>query len=100
MRSANLPQCCGIVLVSDFGNTQHALNSYKYNCEQVSNFLDNEIKFARSGRQSMVMATLNDEQMETIGSVFRKKGFRRVANNFHKNHNSTIYVLVKKLTYE
>lgn len=93
------PQCCGIKLLTDFGNTPHARDENKYTPDQADKFIKTAINNARFENLSMVMITLNNDQMKVFKSVIKENGFKTVCKNFHENHNSTIFVLVKKLIY-
>lgn len=97
MNLIDYPGCCGIYILKDFGNTPNSLIQKKYTEQEVDDFLKNSIKIGLGAKISMLIASIDGYQMKKFKKVFKENGFIVRNKNKHFNHNSTIYVLVKKL---
>lgn len=96
MTTAAFPFCCGISIIADFGNTNHALNSKKYTKEEVENFLESRAEFGSYGGGAFKMIVLNDDQNKLFKGLMKKYGFRCIAKNYHSSHDSEIFIYIKK----
>lgn len=102
MKVTNFPDCCGIDILSSFGNTNTAINRTEYTREEVREFLKESAKnevFGWSKQNAFEIVTLNGDQFDKIGDVFIDEGFEVVGKNEHIKHNSIIYILIKSFKY-
>lgn len=100
MKSQQFPDCCGIKILSSFGNTQVAIDRTDYTKEDIKDFLKQEARdevfFSRNAYQ---IVTLNNDQFDKIGDIFQEEGFVLISQNIHIKHNTIIYILLKTLVY-
>jgi hypothetical protein len=105
MQAQAFPNCCGIEIVSQFGNTNIAIDRTEYTRDDIKKFLKDreniqkDINPFTGGNNVFIMATLNNEQFDKIGDIFIEEGYEVLAKNEHIKHNSIIYILVKALKY-
>lgn len=102
MKVTYFPDCCGINILSQFGNTLTAMDRTEYTKEDVRDFLKKQAKnevFGFSQQNAFEIVTLNNEQFNKIGDIFIEEGFEVIAQNEHIKHNSIIYILLKKFNY-
>lgn len=99
MQSGDLRTCCGITLLSEFGNTATAIVRTKFTPKEVEDYLKSQEKTARMLWKSTLMASLNDEQKQVLGHIFKKLGWRVVSKAYHPVHQQHLYVLIKNLKF-
>lgn len=97
MKSTQITDCCGVYVLSEFGNTSIAIDTKKYPPEEITNFLKENINKYKTYGYSMLLTTLNHEQKEKIGHLFTENKFELVSKSYHPNHDSQIYVYIYKL---
>src|SRR6476646_47198 len=97
MKVSGLIDCCGILVLSGFGNTSTAIDRNEYSKEEVSKFLDDKIKSNEWQRFGIFLATLNQEQYDLFKDLFLERGFISSERNYHPNHDSYIYILTKQM---
>lgn len=90
MRTENFPSCCGLTLLTQFGNTNAALDSNNYSVEEVDAFLKQN-NYWNTG----VMATLNTPQYKKLSQVFLDNGFKLISQFYYGGHGNDIYILLK-----
>lgn len=102
MKSTPFPDCCGVKILSQFGNTFTAIDTSSYKEEEIRDFLKEQARnevFGWSEHNAFQIVTLNNEQFDKISYIFIEEGFEVIAKNPHIKHNSIIYILLKTLKY-
>lgn len=95
MKASEFPDCCGIIVLSGFGNTMVAHDNTNYSQKEIDDYLSrSEISYKL---KAFLIATLNQDQKNKIGEVFEKKGWEMVGDSYHPIHDSQIYIYIKKL---
>jgi hypothetical protein len=104
MIDTQFQHCCGIRILSDFGNTETSLGENEGRAVQkktikafIKSALEDQIKY---GGKSMVLIALNAEQTEKLGKLVEDEGFKAVAsgnNRPHRNNLITLYVYERKV---
>jgi hypothetical protein len=93
MTSQDFPSCCAITLLTDFGNTETALDTTHYTKDEVDWFLKEKIK--QNWTNTGLMAVLNSDQHKSLISVFRKNGFKQKSKFYFSGHKQHIYVMLR-----
>ena len=93
----NLPNCCGIAVINDFGNTantggEKAAVSIKH----LEQKLKDTIKHFLVRNKAMVIVSLNDTQKRKLHKMMLRNGFTVVSRGWHPLHSNyiTLYTLV------
>lgn len=97
MRLTGLIDCCGVDVLSQFGNTNTAAVQVAYSIEEIRAFLIEKEANSRRFRKAALIATLNTDQHKKFGKLFKELKWRTVSKSFHQNHQQDIYVMVKAL---
>lgn len=91
MTIINMPNCCGCILIKNFGhshaNGEDLMKNYKPSVDEVYNFL---IRITKD-RNRMYVAYITKEQYLKIGKGLTKAGFKRTSTCYHSGHQSIIY---------
>lgn len=96
VRMQDLPLCCGVALISNFGGTDRTSGNFAtLTLTQLKTELKRVEKACYS--HSMMIATLTDEQYEAYFKTFKELGWSVVRKGINGLHNSTNYLLVKVL---
>lgn len=95
MRSREFPTCCGINLLTEFGNTSTAINDTNYTVEQVDAFLK---KHNTPYNKALNMIVLNNEQREKLKKVLYDNGYRltRLKGYYHPAHQTEIFIYIRE----
>ena len=99
MDTAYFPDCCGIRVLCGFAGRGVKFYDYSDNYhEQLEDFLKaEETKLKAPYYPSVGMVILNHHQMEHIGEVFKKAGWKLIAGDlYHSGHSSYLYILIKE----
>ena len=96
MEIRDMPGCCGIKLITNFGHT-HANEAdlggnYKPSNEEVSTYL---LTIARTYPSRALICFINGDQNKVLEKTILEAGFERTFEFYHRNHNSTIYQYTK-----
>lgn len=98
MEYYNFPQCCGIKILAKFGHTEFSSHPINHTPEEVNNYLKKEIDYTKKiTKQAILMATLNDSQLNVLKDVFIENDFEISNSFYHPNHNTNIYILTRKM---
>ncbi len=99
MRSVSIPGCCGGLQLSDFGHTPNAGYQTNHTEEEIEKFLKQNID-ANKGYKGFLVAYLNQHQVDKIGKIFTKCGFKKSKPKMHPGHGNNIYMLTRNLNDE
>ena len=92
MHISQMPNCCGIYLISNFGHTPvngaDRYNSYRPSVKEVYEYLENSKK---GGSGKMLVAFVNEDQRRALKSAFAKAGFKRSNSFYHISHDRNIF---------
>lgn len=92
MKVSDFPFCCGIKLLTNFGNTNTAMDSTAYSKKDVEEWLDNRDYYKRN----LKMIAINSDQVKKLGlRIFKKRGFKLVHKFHYSGHGNNIYILIK-----
>jgi hypothetical protein len=91
-----MPGCCGIYLVKNFGHTKlneaDRVGEYKPSKKEVESYL---IAWLKSFPSRGFVCYINHEQREAIGEAIIAAGFTESFKFAHIAHNSVIYQYIK-----
>lgn len=94
MTSQQLPDCCTITLLSEFGNTDTAHDDTEYSTEEVDTFLKNAI-IVNQYRKNILMAVINEDQYKKLYKTFKTNGFKTARKSYTPGHGNVIYILTR-----
>lgn len=88
------PDCCGGVILQDFGYTVDTLldTDYHPRLGVIKSFLQRQQKDHRDS--AILMAILNEEQNDIMSDIFMEVGFKLATYGFNRgeDHNCYLYV--------
>lgn len=96
MEKNDFPSCCGIHILSQFGNTITARETRGFTNEQIDRFLKEQIR-QNYGNQAL-MAVLNSDQHKKMIKVFNKNGFRQIKRFYYQGHDRDLFILLRLTT--
>lgn len=90
-----MTNCCGIQVLSGFGNTNTSLDSTNYTKKEIIDFILESRKTNFLYRNKRIqLITLNEEQLNKITpEVFIELGFEISKPMLYKEHSNNIYIL-------
>lgn len=97
MNVLSFPTCCGINILSGFGNTSTAMDTTKYSIEDIDKFVLQGTINSKGYGKSITLIAINEEQRAIMRGCLRKRGYKRLMKAYHPNHNSVIYLYGKAL---
>lgn len=87
------PLCCGAYILTDFGNTDESMGtSSRLSTSSVLSFISQAIKDYY--RSAFLIAILNEEQHDVLGSTFEEAGFERVTEGYTPNYSYDLHLYV------
>lgn len=95
----SFPNCCGIDIIVNFGNSYNNglrdINDKDPTEEEVYQYLKDKVEYYKRTSRGMLMATIDHDQKKKIGNAFRRARWKKVAECYHLAHNSIIYTYIK-----
>ena len=88
MEATEFPKCCGLEILTDFGNTDTALNKTAYTDKEVENFL-------KTRPYLTTIVALNSDQYNKLKKVFWKNGYKQISKFHHTGHGKNIHLMLK-----
>ena len=94
MKTQDFPNCCGIELLSQFGNTYTTIDTTPYTKEQVADYIINNRKIDY-GLNRLQMIILNDDQINKLTKqLFIDLNFKIIELGRYPGHGSDLYMLI------
>lgn len=103
MHTQDFPNCCGIMIISDFGWTKVTGGDYGVlgsdndpwrksppTKEQIEEFVKDCLYDFRD--YAILMVALNEDQNTELGPIFKKLGFKMVSQGLNSHHDSQIFL--------
>lgn len=90
MKLQAFPNCCGINLLSSFGNTKTAHDTTAYTKEEVKTFILDNRKYS----QSIQLIVLNEQQLKTLTrKLFKDLKFKISRPMYYPGHGNNLFIL-------
>jgi hypothetical protein len=91
MKTSSYPHCCGVDILSQFGNTVTAVDSTKYTKEEIKKYiLENRSEY----NKKIEIVILNEEQIENIGKdLFVELEFKISEPMYYPGHGNNLFIL-------
>lgn len=92
MDRRDIPKCCALTLITNFGNTNAAVDSTPYTKKEIKDFLKEDQK--KKYDKTIRVIFLNEEQLNKIGKeLFEKLDYTIVELGYYPGHGNNIFML-------
>lgn len=99
MKLMEFPDCCGGLLLSQFGGTSRTLGGYGEHSEEEINKFFNNVEGYIGFSKGFALLTLNNEQIAYMKPYLDKFGYRLLEEGIvspgHSRQGSTISIYIK-----